>query len=109
MIIESTGFVDVKEIKNDVDRLYMSDSDYLYLYVFYSKAYKCDVFLPVHYDLNIITDYEYDFDRKVYTPIYLRRYDCIVSKYFVDMDINKLKKVEVWEQDGKVKNDFIMR
>lgn len=109
MIIERTGFVDVDKIKNDINRLYISEYGWLYLYICYSNVYKCDIVAPIDCTLTIITDYEYDFDKMVYTPVYKRIYDCRVSDFFTGVDLNKLKKVEVYEQNGKVENDFVMR
>lgn len=109
MIIERIGVLDINKIKNDTDRLYITEKGWLFLYLHYSKVYECDMFVPVDYTLTIISDYEYDYDKGVYTPVYKRIYDCKLSDYIIDMDMNDLKKVEVCEQNGKITNNFIMR
>lgn len=109
MIIERIGVIDINKIKNDINRLYISKGGSLCLHICYSKVYECDVVVPVHYNLSIIEDFEYDFDKRVYTPVYKRIYDCKVSDYIFDMDMSDFKKVEVYEQNGKVENNFIMR
>lgn len=108
--IERIGILDMDKMKNDINRLYISERGYLYLHICYSNFYECDIFLPVSHNLTIIADdYEYDYDKMVYTPVYTRIYDCTLAKHYIDRSMSDLKKVEVYEQDGKVKNDFIMR
>ena len=108
--IERIGVLDINKMKNDINRLYISERGYLYLHICYSNFYESDMVLPIRHKLTIIADdYEYDYDKMVYTPVYVRIYDCTLAKHYIDMDMSDLRKVKVWEQDGKVKNNFIMR